>query len=105
MADWDARWDGTGTHVAIWIADPQDPGVGNLSLYSVDSFDGKIDLKSPLLNNVRANAGYAISDGQLVWAEPAAQGSTTGGQVRLLAWTDEGVGTVSTGTGPAIVIR
>jgi len=105
MDDWDARWDSTGTHVAIWIADPQDPGVGDLSLYAVDSFDGKIDLKSPLLDNARANAGYAISDGQLVWAEPSAQGSTAGGRVQLMAWTDEGVGMTSTGTGPAIVIR
>jgi hypothetical protein len=48
LDDWDARWDGTGTHLAIWIADPQNPGVGDLSLYAVDSFDGKIDLKKPL---------------------------------------------------------
>jgi hypothetical protein len=105
LADWDARWDGTGTHLAIWIADPQEPGVGSLSLYAVDSFDGKIDLKKPLLEPKRAIAGYSIANGQLVWAEPAAEGSATGGQIQLLAWTDEGVGVVTTGTGPVIVIR
>jgi hypothetical protein len=105
MNDWDARWDSTGTHHAIWIADDQNPVVGRLSLYTVDSFDGKIDLKTPLLDAQPALAGYAISDGQLVWAEPAVAGSTTGGKVQLLAWTDEGVGTVSTVTGPVIVIR
>ena len=106
VEDWDARWDDTGTHLAVWIADPESPGVGNLSLYAVDSFDGKIDLKKPLLNKKRAIAGYSIGNGQLVWAEPAAEGSRTGGQIQLLAWTDEGVGTV-TGpvTGPVIVIR
>ena len=105
LEDWDARWDSTGTHLAIWIADPQNPAVGNLSLYAVDSFDGKIDLKSPLLNQKRAIAGYSIADGQLVWAEPAADGSTSGGRIQLLAWTAEGSGTVGTVTGPVIVIR
>ena len=103
--DWDARWDSTGTHLAVWIADQQDPRVGTLSLYAVDSFDGKIDLKSPLLDGKRAIAGYALSDGQLVWAEPAADGSTNGGRIRLIAWTADGVGTVGTVTGPVIVIR
>jgi hypothetical protein len=103
--DWDARWDGTGTHLAVWIADPQHPNVGTLSLYAVDSFDGKIDLKKPLLEPETAIAGYSIANGQLVWAEPAADGSATGGQIKLLAWTDEGVGTVVTATGPVLVIR
>jgi hypothetical protein len=105
LEDWDARWDGTGTHLAVWIADPRNAGVGRLSLYAVDSFDGKIDLKKPLLDKKVAIAGYSIANGQLVWAEPAAEGSTTGGQIQLLAWTDEGVGTtVNTVTGPVIVI-
>ena len=105
IADWDARWDPTGTRLAIWIADDQDPAVGRLSLYKVDSFDGKIDLKTPLLDAKSAVAGYSISDGQLVWAEPAAPGSTTGGKIQLLAWTDQGVGTTAEVTGPVIVIR
>jgi hypothetical protein len=102
--DWDARWDSTGTHLAVWIADAQNPAVGRLSLYSVDSFDGKIDLKAPLLDGKPAIAGYSISKGQLVWAEPSGEGSTAG-KILLLAWTDEGVGTVGTVTGPVIVIR
>jgi len=106
LEDWDARWDGTGTHLAVWIADPQNSAVGRLSLYVVDSFDGKIDLKKPLLDKKVAIAGYSIANGQLVWAAPAADGATTGDQIQLLAWTDEGVGTtVNTVTGPVIVIR
>ena len=105
MDDWDARWDTSGTHLAIWIADQENPAVGRLSLYTVDSFDGKIDLKTPLLDAKVATAGYSISDGQLVWAEPSGDGSTTDGKIQLLAWTDEGVGTVETVTGPVIVIR
>jgi hypothetical protein len=105
IEDWDARWDGSGTHVAIWIADPENAAVGRLSLYAVDSFDGRIDLKAPLLDGKLANAGFAISDGQLVWVEPAADGSSDGSKVQLVAWTATGVGSVTTVTGPAIVIR
>lgn len=104
MDDWDARWDSTGTHVAVWIVDAQDPEIGRLSLYSVDSFDGRIDLKNPLLDARIASPGYSISDGKLVWAEPSAVG-TGSDKIQLLAWTDEGVGTVETLTGPVIVIR
>ena len=104
LGDWDARWDSAGTHLAVWIADDANAAVGRLSLYSVDSFDGTIDLKSPLLDGRLAAAGYSIADGKLVWAEPAANGSSTG-KIQLLAWTDDGVGTVETVTGPAIVIR
>jgi hypothetical protein len=104
MDDWDARWDPSGTHVAIWIADHQNPLVGRLSLYAVDTFDGKIDLKTPLLESTIASAGYSIADGQLVWAEPDGKRSTSD-KIQLLAWTDEGVGTVVSVTGPVIVIR
>ena len=103
--DWDARWDNTGTHLAIWIVDDKNPTVGRLSLYKVDSFDGKIDLKTPLLDGAPATAGYSISDGKLVWAEPSEDGSAAGAKIQLLAWTDDGVGTVETVTGPVIVIR
>jgi hypothetical protein len=105
MDDWDARWDSSGTHLAVWIVDARNPDVGRLSLYAVDSFNGRIDLKNPLLDAHLASAGYSISDGKLVWAEPAADGSATAGKIQLLAWTDEGVGTVETVTGPVIVIR
>ena len=104
IEDWDARWDPEGTHVAIWIADPQDPKIGRLSLYAVDSFDGRIDLKTPLIDGERASAGFAISDRQLVWVEPATDGSTTS-QVQLLVWTATGVGKVSSLTDSPIVIR
>ena len=105
MDEWDARWDSTGTHLAVWIASQQNPAVGRLSLYAVDSFNGKIDLKKPLLDKRVAAAGFAISEGKLVWAEPSDDGSIASGTIQLLAWTDEGVGTVKTVTGPVIVIR
>lgn len=103
IQDWDARWDSTGTKVAIWIADAEDPTVGSLSLYGVDPFDGRIDLKKPLLDGMRAKAGFSISDGKLVWAEP--DGAAGAGRVLVLAWTAQGAGTVDTASDQVVVIR
>jgi hypothetical protein len=105
MGDWDARWDRSGTHLAVWIADAQNPGVGRLSLYAVDAFDGTLNLKKPLLDAKLARAGYSISEGTLVWAEPGPGGSTADDKIQLLAWTDDGVGTVETVDGSVMVIR
>jgi len=106
MNDWDARWEpNAGTKLAVWIADANDPSFGRLSLYSVDPFDGRVDLKNPLINARRAKAGYAIAEGRLVWAEPApADGSGDGG-VLMFAWTDKGSGEIETAPGDVIVIR
>lgn len=103
--DWDARWDPSGTHLAVWIADHQNPAIGRLSLYAVSSFDGSIDLKSPLLPPRRAAAGFSITDGSLIWAEPAEDSAASDGSIQLLVWNDQGVGAVETLSGPALVIR
>jgi hypothetical protein len=105
MDDWDARWDDEGTHLAVWIADPENAAVGRLSLYRVDAFDGRIDMKEPLLDAQLATAGFSISRGKLVWAEPSADGSAEGGRIQVLAWTDTGSGQVESLPGPVIVIR
>ncbi|MBA2381054.1 MAG: zf-HC2 domain-containing protein [Chloroflexi bacterium] len=105
IEDWDARWDRTGTHLAVWIANKDNPAVGRLSLYAVDSSGGRVNLKTPLLDGKLATAGFSISDGTLVWAESGNAGATAGGKIQLLAWTDHGVGTVETVAGPVIIIR
>jgi hypothetical protein len=105
IRDWDARWDPTGTKLAVWIADPDEPGVGTLSLYRVATFDAGVDLKKPLLDSRRATAGFSISDGKLVWAEPPADGSGGKDRVLVLAWTDHGDGTVQTLSDDVVVIR
>ncbi len=104
LSDWDARWDASGTKLAVWIADPKDPNVGALSLYDVDPFNGRVDLKKPLLDARRATTGFSISDGKLVWAEPAEDGSGTG-RILVLAWTEQGVGKIETLPDKVLVIR
>jgi hypothetical protein len=104
LADWDARWDETGTRLAVWIADAADPTVGRLSLYVVDPFDGRIDLTSPPLNNVPALAGFSITDGRLAWAAPAGTTDKTS-RVLILAWTNEGFGQVESAPGDVLLVR
>jgi hypothetical protein len=106
LNDWDARWDSTGTRLAVWIADANDPSFGRLSLYDVSPFDGHIDLKKPLVNARLAKAGYAISEGKLVWAEPTGAGASDDGHIFVYAWTDKGSGsTTETVPGQIIVVR
>ncbi|HEX5015309.1 MAG TPA: zf-HC2 domain-containing protein [Candidatus Limnocylindrales bacterium] len=104
LADWDARWDSTGTKLAVWVADPDDPSVGTLSLYEVDPFDGSIDLENPRLHDEPALAGFSIDDGRLAWAAPP-DGSDDASRVLILAWTDDGFGNVESAPGDFVLVR
>jgi hypothetical protein len=104
LVDWDARWDETGTRLAVWIADKNDPTVGKLSLYVVDAFDGKVDQASRPLADQPALAGFAMTNGHLAWAAPPAAGSAES-RVLVLAWTASEFGQVQSTPGDIILIR
>ena len=106
VREWDARWDQTGEHLAVWIADADDPSVGRLSLYAVDPATHELDLKGAPLRKERALPGYALGERRLVWATPPGQ-DAKGTHVKVLAWTDDGIGQVETAPGDEalIVIR
>jgi type II secretory pathway pseudopilin PulG len=104
LTDWDARWDITGTRLAVWIADSNNPTVGRLSLYVVDPFDGKVDLSKPPLENEPALAGFALADGHLAWAAPAKDGSSES-SVLVLAWTGDDFGKVESAPGDILLVR
>ena len=104
LADWDARWDETGTRLAVWVADADDPAVGLLSLYVVNPIDGRIDLANPPLPNEPALAGFSIADGRLAWAAPAGN-SGKAKHVKILAWTNKGFGQVESEDGDFLLVR
>ena len=104
LADWDARWDETGTRLAVWVADADNSGVGRLSLYVVDPSDGRIDLTNPPLDAERALAGFSIADGRLAWAAPAGN-SEKAKHVKVLAWTNRGFGQVESAAGDFLLVR
>jgi hypothetical protein len=104
LTDWDARWDETGTRLAVWVADADDSAVGLLSLYVVDPIDGRIDLANPPLPNEPALAGFSIADGRLAWAAPAGN-SGKAKHVKILAWTNRGFGQVESEDGDFLLVR
>ena len=104
LKDWDARWDETGERLAVWIADPDNPAIGNLSLYVVNPFDGKIELDNPPLKDARALAGFSLADGRLAWATPD-DGSADGNRVLILAWQNDDFGKVESAPGDFLLIR
>ena len=104
LTDWDVRWDETGERLAVWIADPENPNVGRLSLYVVDPFDGRIDLTSPPLLDEPALAGFSMADGRLAWASPD-EGEEGSSRVLVLAWTADGFGQVESASGDFILVR
>jgi hypothetical protein len=91
IADWDARWDETGTHLAVWIADPADRSFGHLSLYVVDRVTGRLEPDDQAIKGVPALPGFSIGKGRLAYATPPGQ-DAKGSSVRVQAWTADGIG-------------
>jgi hypothetical protein len=94
VTDWDARWDETGTHLAVWIADPNDPKSGKLTLYVVDPRTGTLRSDRPV-HDMRAQAGFSIGKGRLAWATPPGQDGR-GSRIQVVAWTQDSVGSIET---------
>lgn len=93
IADFDARWDDTGSWLAIWIADPVDPGLGRLSLLHFDPYTGLLDRPDGAPQEVTALPGFSIGYGRLAWASPPGQGGE-GSRIQIVAWTDDEIGAV-----------
>jgi hypothetical protein len=89
--DWDARWDETGTHLAVWIADSADPSVGHLSLYAVDPATGHFIHDPQAIHDTPALPGFSIGEGRLAYATPPGQ-DAKGSRVQVVAWTASGIG-------------
>jgi hypothetical protein len=105
IASFDARWDNTGTWLAVWIADAVDPAIGRLSLLHVDPITGLIDRPLGAPQDVPALPGFSIGVGRLAWATPPGQGGE-GSRIQIVAWTEDAVGAVeSVPVEGAIVIQ
>jgi hypothetical protein len=103
LADFDVRWDETGTWFATWIVDPSGSEVGRLSLYHLDPVTSRLDRPDGAPRDVAALAGFSIGDGRLAWATPPGQGGE-GSRVQIVAWTSDGVGTVETAPGEDVLV-
>lgn len=102
-AGFDVRWDEAGDWVAIWVADTADPNVGRLSLYQVDMTRGRLELPKDAPTGVAALPGFSIGKGRLAWATPPGQDGE-GSRIQIVAWNDDGVGTIESAPGEDIVV-
>ena len=102
-AGFDARWDEAGDWVAIWVADAVDSSVGRLSLYRVDTARGVLERPKDAPTDVPALPGFSIGEGRLAWATPPGQDGE-GSRVQIVAWNEDGVGSIETAPGEDVVI-
>jgi hypothetical protein len=103
VPEFDARWDETGTWLAVWLADPSDPTIGRLSLHHLDRSTGKIERVHGAPKDVTALPGFSIGDGRLAWATPPGQGGE-GSRVQVVAWSSDTVGAVESGPVENVVV-
>jgi hypothetical protein len=93
ILDFDARWDETGSWLAIWIADPIDTTLGRLSLFHFDRATGLVDRPIGAPQEVTALPGFSIGFGRLAWASPPGQ-EGEGSRIQIAAWTETEVGAI-----------
>jgi hypothetical protein len=103
FAEFDVRWDETGTWLAVWLADASDPALGRLSLLHLDPATGTLDRPRGAPRDVTALPGFSIANGRLAWATPPGQGGE-GSRVQIVAWTATTVGAVESGPVEGVVV-
>jgi hypothetical protein len=106
--EWEARWDETGSHLAIWLADSADPALGHLDLVTIDRGTGAADPSGPSLRSRPALSGFALGSGHLAWATPPGQDGQ-GSTLQVFAWSGPHAGQISSqaasGSDPVIVVQ
>jgi hypothetical protein len=90
VTNWDVRWDPSGRHLAVWIADPTDRSTGRLSLFVVNA-DGSVG--ETLLADIAALPGLSLGSDRLAWASPPGQNGQ-GSTISVYAWSEDGVGSL-----------
>jgi hypothetical protein len=85
IVDFDARFDPTGTRLAVWIEDATDPSLGRLHLFVIDPVTGAIDTTLEPLRGVPALRGFSIEHNRLAWVTPPGQDGDDS-RISVLAW-------------------
>ncbi len=105
VTSWDVRWDPSGRHLAVWIADTTDRSAGRLSLFAVNA-DGSVG--DTLLADIAALPGLSLGSDRLAWASPPGQNGQ-GSTMSVYAWSKDGAGSLhgapDPGTDDLVVAR
>ena len=75
VSDWVVRWDRSGQFVAIWVANPSSDEIGRLTLFSIDSRSGLVNVNEPRLAAEKVLTSVSFDDSTLVYTS-AVDGKT-----------------------------
>lgn len=105
VADFELRFDPSGTRLAIWIADPDDGKIGPLWLVILDPVTGgPVPTLQPLqAPGVVATRGFSLQEGRLGWVTPPGQDGQPS-SVHVLGWSGNEFGQVQTVPGGSLQI-
>jgi len=105
IADFDARFDPTGTRLAVWVLDAPDASAGRLWLIVLDQAAGAPSSTSDPMAapGVQALRGFSIESGRLGWITPPGQDGQPS-SVQVLAWKGDDFGQVQSLPGGSLQI-
>ena len=101
LTDFDARFDPTGTRLAVWVGRGEST-VGLLSLFSFEDGSWAHGAERGLAG-MPALRGFSIDDGRLAWVAPATAGGASR-RVQVLGWTADGIGSVESLAGDRLIV-
>jgi hypothetical protein len=90
VADWHAGWSPDGRVLGIWIADSVGSTWGRLTVLAIDPETGRVAQDDPLLGTTLARRGFSLGADRVAWVAPS--DDNVDGELRLRAWTSDGVG-------------
>lgn len=90
VVDWLARWSPDSRVLGIWIADSEGSNWGRLAVLPVDPDTHRVLRSQPLLETTLARRGFSLGSDRVAWVAPT--DANVDGELRIRAWTDDGVG-------------
>lgn len=95
LAAFQAKFDPTGTYLAVWVGEQLDAAVGRLRLIVLDPETGTIDSAAAPLAGAPALRLFSIEVGRLAWVTPSGQDGQES-TVQVLGWSKNNFGEIRT---------
>ncbi len=90
-----AKFDPTGTRLAVWVGEQVDAAVGRLHLIVLDPGTGAINAELKPLPGAPALRRFSIDKGRLAWVSPSGQDGQESA-VQVLGWSHDDFGGIQT---------
>ena len=95
IATFKAKFDPTGTRLAVWVGEQLDATIGRLHLIVLDRDTGSINSSLTPLPGVPALGRFSIDAGRLAWVSPSGQDGQESA-VQVLGWSNDEFGEIRT---------